>query len=145
MISYIRPPAPKIVLQGATSLPVRTSHKPAMGRVLKSLALALLTAVSVSALTAQMLPLVAASPNGRPAGCHEHSQKPPARQPASYVCCLAGHDSAIPQASYAPRPVLDEAASFVLCDSLIQIAGIGKVEFLPVSSGGPPGTTPLRI
>jgi hypothetical protein len=115
-----------------------------MTGVLKFVTLALLAAVSVSTLTVPMLPSVADAP-GRPAGCHQHGHNLPARQPASYVCCLTGHDSAVPQASFSPRPVLVEVASFELCASLIRIAGLGAVGALPLSSGDPPGTTPLRI
>lgn len=114
-----------------------------MSYFLKSLTLVLLTAVGVSALTVPVLPTMVA-PRGRPAGCHDHGQKPPARQP-SYACCLAGHDSAVPQASFSPRPVLVEAATFEVCATLIRIAGLGAVGPLPLSSGDPPGTTPLRI
>lgn len=115
-----------------------------MSYFLKSLTVVLLGAVSVSTLTAPMLPL-AATQNAPPASCHQHSHNPPARQPASYVCCLVGHDSAVPLASFSPRTALEEAAGFELCAPLIQTAGLGVVKSLPLTSGDPPGTTPLRI
>lgn len=115
-----------------------------MSYFLKSLTLVLLTAISVSALTVPMSPLVAA-PNAPSAGCHQHGHNLPARQPASYVCCLAGHDSAVPQAPFSPRPVFKEAASFVLCAPLIRIARLGAGGALPLSYGDPPGKTPQRI
>lgn len=128
----------------ATSQPISASHKSGMSYFLKSLTLVLLATVSVSAITVPILPLTAA-PDGQPAGCHQHRQKLPSHQSANYVCCLAGHDSAAPQAAFAPRPVFEEAASFELCASLIRIAGLGAGGALPLSYGDPPGTTPLRI
>jgi len=127
-----------------TSQPISASHKSGMSYFLKSLTSVLVTAVSVGALTVPMLTLAAAA-NVQPAGCHQHGQKPPTRQPSSYTCCLAGHDSAVPQASFAPRPVLMEATIFELCVPLIRIARLGAVGPLPLCSGDPPGTTPLRI
>jgi hypothetical protein len=115
-----------------------------MSYFLKYLTLVLLATASASAITVPILPVTAA-PDAQPAGCHQHRQKLPSHQPANYICCLAGHDSAVPQASFAPRPVFEKTASFELCAPLVQIAVLGVVEHLPFSSGDPPGTAPLRI
>jgi hypothetical protein len=115
-----------------------------MSDFLKYLTLVLLATVSVSAITVPILPVTAA-PDAQPAGCHQHRQKLPSHQPPNYVCCLAGHDSAVPQAAFAPRLVFEKTASFELCAPLVQIATLGVVEHLPFSSGDPPGTAPLRI
>jgi hypothetical protein len=114
-----------------------------MSYFLKSLSVVLLAAAGVSALTVPILPVTGA-PDAQPAGCHQPGQRSPSRQPLNYVCCLAGHNSAIPQALFAPRPVFEEASvDFRGC--LIQLAGLAVVEHLPFSSGDPPGVVPLRI
>ena len=127
-----------------TSRRISASHKSGMSYFLKYLSLVLLATVVVSAITVPILPVTAA-PDAQPAGCHQHGQKLPSHQPVNYTCCLAGHDSAIPQASFAPHPVIEGAMSFELCGCLTQSAGQGVVEHLPFSSGDPPGTAPLRI
>jgi hypothetical protein len=115
-----------------------------MSYFLKYLTLVLLAAVSVSAITVPVLTVIPA-PDAQPAGCHQHGQKLPSHQPANYNCCLAGHDSAVPQASFDHLVVFEMTASIEPCAPLVQIAGVGVVEHLPFSSGGPPGTAPLRI
>jgi len=127
-----------------TSRPVTASHKSGMSYFLKSLTLVLLSTVSVSAITVPILPVTTA-PDAQPAGCHQHRQKLPSHPPANYLCCLAGHDSAIPQAAFAPRLVFEKAPSFELCAPLVEIAALGVVEHLPFSFGDPPGTARLRI
>jgi hypothetical protein len=103
-----------------------------------------MVAVSASSLGAQAL-LLPAQPQERPAGCHEHGSKAPARHSTSYHCCLTGHNSAIPQTSDTPEPILHDTQIELLVDSPIGSLATGGLGQLTVSSGDPPGATPLRI
>jgi hypothetical protein len=94
-----------------------------------------------------------AGPGNPPAGCHMHASNnlpdsgipnPPRPLPASYQCCLTGHDAAVVQTSYSPQP----AAECIVVTAQIELAlplrssGV-EVPLLP--SADPPCPTPLRI
>jgi hypothetical protein len=118
---------------------------------------ALVTGTATAALTAAdhasgSAGLLAAS-GERPAGCHAHSGMPlpdsqvphsPAPTPASYRCCLIGHDVAVVQASYSSpfshqwtRVTLQIAPALAECSHLSEVS--------KVLSADPPDITPLRI
>jgi hypothetical protein len=90
----------------------------------------------------------------RPAGCHAHggqslplSQLPhsPLPAPASYQCCLTGHDAAVVPASTSPQPPAPSAPVPPQIESLLTGYFLGGLEVSMVPSAEPPGTTPLRI
>jgi hypothetical protein len=88
----------------------------------------------------------------RPAGCHAHggqslplSQMPhsPLPAPASYQCCLTGHDAAVVPASTSPQPPSAPVPPQI--ESLLTGLFLGGLEVSMIPSAEPPGTTPLRI
>lgn len=112
---------------------------------LKALVLGLALQVAAGSILvhAELLP----SPQTqRPAGCHGHGHDGPQPQPKNFACCLAGHDSAILQASGTTAPV---------CDSQVHVSSdksdAASVTHLRehtqqfMSSGDPPPVLPLRI
>jgi len=114
-----------------------------------------MAALSTGALTAAehgsgtgLLP----APSQRPTACHMHggkglpdSQLPHSPRPASYECCLTGHDVAAVQAPHhiAPScgwtPVAQQGAP-----ALIHCSFNGY-EVTMLLSAAPPGLAPLRI
>jgi hypothetical protein len=115
-----------------------------MERFAKLVVLLVMTAVGASFLGPQSL-LLHAQPQERPAGCHGHGSKAPAPPSKSYQCCLTGHNTAIPQTSHSPEPILHDMQIELLIDSPIGPLATGVLGQLPASSGDPPGATPLRI
>jgi len=115
-----------------------------MERFAKLVVLLVMVAVSASSLGAQAL-LLPAQPQQRPASCHEHGSKAPARHSTNYQCCLTGHNTAVPQTSHSPEPILHDLQIDLLIDSPIGSLETGGLGQLTVSSGDPPGATPLRI
>lgn len=107
------------------------------------LVLALQVAAGSVLLHAELLPSPA---NQRPAGCHGHGHQGPQPQPKNFACCMAGHDSAILQASRTAAPA---------CDTQVHVSGdqsdTAAVTHLRentqqfMSSGDPPPVLPLRI
>jgi hypothetical protein len=88
----------------------------------------------------------------RPAGCHAHKNLPdsplphsPLPAPASYQCCLTGHDAAVVPASTSPQPPAPSAPAPPQIESLLTGYFLGGLEVSMVPSAEPPGTTPLRI
>lgn len=78
-----------------------------------------------------------------PAGCHNH---PPAKSaPASYQCCVSGHDAALPNATFSPRPLVVQILS--LDSEKLSIASILSLHSatLVFPGSSPPGSAPLRI
>jgi len=89
----------------------------------------------------------------RPAACHMHgdntlpdSQLPhPSRPaPASYQCCLTGHDAAVVQTSFSPQPSAERVRVAVPIEHELTVSSCG-LEVPIVLSADPPGTIPLRI
>jgi len=102
----------------------------------------LLLAVCLGSIPAQALAIAS---NQQPAGCHEHREKPPAQSPASYQCCLHGHDSAIMPAFLLVQPAVQSFATTPPLQSSLHCPPIAIVESLRVSSGDPPRVLPLRV
>ena len=115
-----------------------------MERFAKIVVFLVMVAVSASALGAQVF-LLPAQSQQPPAGCHEHGSKAPARHSTNYQWCLTGHNTAVPQTPHSPEPILHDMQIELLIDSPIRSLETGGFGQLSVSSGDPPGTTPLRI
>jgi hypothetical protein len=88
----------------------------------------------------------------RPAGCHAHGGKslplsslPHSPLPASYKCCLTGHDAAVVQVSALQQPPAQCTPVPPQIEPLLTGYFLGGLEVLMVPSADPPGTTPLRI
>ena|ERR1700687_3725667 len=126
----------------------------------KILGLLLIAALVTAALPTGALVLAAAdhAPSAavdeRSAGCHAHagqslplSQLPhsPLPAPASYQCCLTGHDAAVVPASTSPQPPAPSAPVPPQIESLLTGYFLDGLEVAMVPSAEPPGTTPLRI
>jgi hypothetical protein len=109
----------------------------------KLVVLLVMAAVGASSLAAQPL-LLQAQPQERPAGCHQHGSNAPAPLSKSYQCCLTGHNTAIPQTFLSLEPMHNMQVELLIDSPIGSLAtsGLGK---LTVSSGNPPGATPLRI
>ncbi len=110
----------------------------------KIFVLFVVTVVGAVSLGAQSL-MLQTQPLERPPGCHEHSSKAPAPHPTSSQCCLTGHNTAIPQTSKSSVPILYDMQTEFFIESPIGSLVTGGFGKLAVSSGDPPGTTPLRI
>ena len=90
----------------------------------------------------------------RPVGCHAHGGKSlplsplrhsPLPAPASYKCCLTGHDAAVVPASTSEQPSAQCTQVPPQIRSLLTGYFLGGLEVSMVCSADPPGTTPLRI
>src|SRR5208282_105830 len=94
-----------------------------------------------------------AVPGHPPAACHMHVDNtlpdsslphPPRPAPASYQCCLTGHNAAVVQTSLSPQPCNECARVAVQIEPALALSSSG-VEASIFLSAGPPRTTPLRI
>ena len=112
-----------------------------MRRLYSILILAVLAGSGVSSLALQAAPGIH---DETPSGCHEHGKKTPARQPADYACCVAGHSSALVQASRIPQ-AQQVSIGFVLTAPSLQPTNLYGEAVLQMYSGTPPNQTPLRI
>ena len=90
----------------------------------------------------------------RPESCHAHGSKSlplsplrhsPLPAPASYKCCLTGHDAAEVPASTSEQPPAQCTQVPPQIRSLLTGYFLGGLEVSMVCSADPPGTTPLRI
>jgi hypothetical protein len=115
-----------------------------MERFAKLVVFFVMVAVSASSLGAQAF-LLPAQLQQPPAGCHEHGSKAPAPHSTSYQCCLTGHNTAVPQTSHSPEPILHDMQIELLVEAPVGSLATGGLRQLTVSSGDPPGVTPLRI
>jgi len=109
----------------------------------KLVALVLIAAVTLAA-PAQIFPTMPR--NSHPAGCHAPGRNMPKPQPASFQCCLAGHDAARLPELPGIRPAMLEV--WRTADSeLILPAGpdVKQVSDLIVASSPPPILSPLRL
>jgi hypothetical protein len=107
------------------------------------IAFLLIAAMGVTSLPAQSLN-VAAQAMERPSGCHGHGHKAPAPKPASYKCCLSGHNIAIPQSSASTQPASTSAFLEMPVASSIAAPVRALAGTASFASSGPPGS-PLRI
>ena len=112
-----------------------------MRRLYSILVLILLAGSAVSSVAMQATPGIH---DEKPSGCHEHGKKAPAHQPADYACCVAGHSSALPQASCIPQGQ-QVSSGFVLTAPSLQSPDLHGIAVLQTYSGTPPSQTPLRI
>jgi hypothetical protein len=120
-----------------------TSDSESMRRLHSILTLLLLAASAMSLLAAQ----ASTSPgihDEKPAGCHEHGKKAPVHPASDYACCVAGHGSAVVQASCVPQGQ-QVSIGFVLTAPSLQPPELYGVAVLQTYSGTPPHQTPLRI
>jgi hypothetical protein len=106
-------------------------------------ALILVLAGMTSSLAAQLSS--AQGPHEKPAGCHQHGNKLPEREPADYKCCVAGHGSAIVRPSGVSQPALQ--GTFVLPFAALFPAEIwtGYIAGESAPFVTAPGLAPLRI
>lgn len=130
---------------GATFLPLRTSPGSGMRRLRYLLALLLLWMTGTMNLLGAHAPTGPRIHDEQPAGCHDHGKNVPARPPASYACCVAGHSSAVVQASCVLHPPLPASIALLLTGPPPPEAAPGSGQVLQVSLGAPPGASPLRI
>jgi hypothetical protein len=114
-----------------------------MRRLHSILTLLLLAASAMSLLTAQGS-IAPGIHDEKPAGCHEHGKKAPVHPASDYACCVAGHGSAVVQASFVPQPQ-QVSAAFVLTAPALHRSGLDGDTVLQAYSGTPPRLTPLRI
>ena len=128
---------------GVTFQAFATSDSESMRRLHSILTLLLLAASAMSLLAAQ-----GSSAPGihdeKPAGCHEHGKKAPVHPASDYACCVAGHGSAVVQASCVPQGQ-QVSIGFVLTAPSLQPPELYGVAVLQTYSGTPPHQTPLRI
>ncbi|MBZ5704248.1 MAG: hypothetical protein LAN63_02760 [Acidobacteriia bacterium] len=114
-----------------------------MGYVPKTLAFLLLVTVVATALPVQGT-AAAPAPAARMGGCHEPVPPTPAPQRASYLCCLAGHRSAILQQAMVSRLALThfgQTAEFTQPVAAV----LDRSPERPNPYGDSPGIAPLRI
>jgi hypothetical protein len=114
-----------------------------MGPVPKTLAFLLLVTLVATALPVQVMTATPALPV-RMGGCHEPAQPAHSPQPTSYLCCLAGHGSAILQRAVVSRPALIHLGPAAEFNQPIA-AVLDRSPERPNLYGDSPGITPLRI
>jgi hypothetical protein len=115
-----------------------------METVPKTLAFLLLVTVVGTALPVQVMAAAPALPARMGGGCHQPAPPAHAPQPASYLCCLAGHGSAILQQAAISRPALihlGQASEFAQRAAAV-LDGSPEP---PNLYGDSPGIAPLRI
>jgi hypothetical protein len=122
---------------------LRTSDSESMRRLHSILTLLLLAASAMSLLASQGSTAPGIH-DEKPAGCHEHGKKAPVHPASDYACCVAGHGSAVVQASFVPQPP-QVSAAFVLAVPALHRSGLDDETVLRAYSGTPPRLTPLRI
>jgi hypothetical protein len=115
-----------------------------MHGILRMVAVVLLIAMAAMP-AAQAMPFPAVQ-TPHPAGCHSHGPATPSPAPASYQCCVTGHDAAIPSVARALRPLV---ARFAASDGGedLALASTFAAHFSSnvVIASSPPGIAPLRI
>ncbi len=133
---------PKLFAEVATFSAAPASDFGTMRRVLQLRAVALLVVVCGSALAAQASAF-AQPVHERPAGCHSH--KIPAREPANYSCCIAGHDVVSLPPSFLVQPCVRVVGAVLLPALASETTPVRRFEDLQGSCSDPPGDHPLRI
>jgi hypothetical protein len=125
-------------------------HNQALGK--RPFILLLVTAVllaapsQVSPMQISSMTMTATAPHDRPAGCHEHASQVPAPQPASYKCCLTGHDSALLHERGSVRPSSLSLIRTIASDQLSPV--IARFDVSPpllTPSDTSPGLVPQRV
>jgi hypothetical protein len=137
------PARQKMFYGGVTFQAFATSDSESMRRLQSILTLLLLAASAMSLLAAQGS-TVPGIHDEKPAGCHEHGKKAPVHPASDYACCVAGHGSAVVQASCVPQGQ-QVSIGFVLTAPSLQPPELYGVAVLQTYSGTPPHQTPLRI
>jgi hypothetical protein len=137
------PPRQKMFLRRGDFSGLRTSDLESMRRLHSILTLLLLAASAMSLLAAQGSTAPGIH-DEKPAGCHEHRRKAPVHPASDYACCVAGHGSAVVQASCVPQGQ-HVSIGFVLTAPSLQPPELYGVAVLQTYSGTPPHETPLRI
>jgi hypothetical protein len=99
----------------------------------------LAVAVPVRLFAAPALPHQAAP------GCHQSVPVAPTSVPPSYACCLAGHGFAIVQGALTAPPLLLRLSPALSMQVLVPEATARGFQIVPLLSGDPPGTGPLRL
>jgi len=95
---------------------------------------------------AQTLAAFPAAPAGHPAGCHSHRPPTPSPAPASYQCCVSGHDAAIPNAAFSSRPLEARICSVAVAQQVRLDSSSDRLSVtFVVPSNSPPGAVSLRI
>ncbi len=107
------------------------------------IALVVMMATGASSLGVQSLQLHAQREE-RSSGCHEHGSSSPSPRPASYQCCLTGHNTAVLPATHTAAIVHEFRGELLTQPSVSALNGSGLTE-RAIFSGDPPGATPLRI
>jgi hypothetical protein len=111
----------------------------------KALVLVLVLQVTAGSVTvhAELWP---SAENQQPAGCHGHSHDAPQPKPKTFACCLAGHESALLQASASIVPACDVHVRVAATENYTPIANHSRESIEQIiSSAGPPARLPLRI
>ncbi|HWZ82597.1 MAG TPA: hypothetical protein VNW47_08235 [Terriglobales bacterium] len=116
-----------------------------MGRLPAIVGVVVMVALGISAVGAQSL-LFPAQPADRPSGCHGNGlgHPVPSPSPAGYQCCLTGHSTAVPQATY-PEPMLLQLRRVLSSEMVPSVQDCVPSDERAISSGDPPGASPLRI
>ncbi|MGB8784606.1 MAG: hypothetical protein WCD02_15905 [Terriglobales bacterium] len=122
----------------------------------KILAVMLIAAIAVAPLAMASAKADAPSPIEHPASCHMHdgntrlvSHHPspphsPRPVPTNYQCCLTGHNTAVVQSTYGPRPCAGSTRVTQLEPSMTECFST-REEVSIVLHANPPGSAPLRI
>ena len=122
--------------------------------LIAALVMATLTTPSSAVTVAAADHAPSATLDERPAGCHAHGGQSlplsplphsPLPAPASYQCCLTGHDAAVVPDSISPQPPAQCAAVPRQIESLLTGYFLVDFEVSMIPSADPPGITPLRI
>ena len=115
-----------------------------MQRTSGMIAVLLLVVTAAAVPGAHALAFSAAQP-AHPAGCHNHGPATPAPAP-SFECCVSGHQAAMPNASFSPRPLAGRLCGLTAGERLSGgFAPDRPPAMFVVSSNSPPGAAPLRI
>jgi hypothetical protein len=115
---------------------------------LRMIAVGLLGAIFVALPGAQALAEApfSGAPARHPAGCHSHGPATPSRAPASYQCCVSGHNAAVPNAAFSSRPLEARICGLIVILPSRPDAASGRFSVIfVVPSNSPPGAAPLRI
>ena len=126
--------------------PERTSYavaiRPTMLRLMHNLLVILLVTAIAAACTMESVPAqLRTVPHRRHAGCHE--QMPTSPKPADFVCCVSGHDAALPSVSFDTFPGMSSQQECVLASAVTSACLTFSLGTM--TSGDPPGATPLRV
>ena len=111
-----------------------------------AIAVGLLSTIFVALPGAQALAALSVAPARHPAGCHSHGPGTPTHAPASYQCCVSGHDVAIPNPAFSSRRLAARICAMSDALGLRPDFPHDRISVLfVVSSNSPPGAVPLRI